>query len=722
MSPEAPAPFASSLEAVTTAIRLVGDLIELRRQRREADAANGHARWSAAREELQAALVASEGAGQRMRLLELQRTFSLTDVELDLLLLALAPLVDPEFLDRLGRAHETLFFRGVDVDLALSLRFGTLEEQFFARVHLTPGASLVRNGLVTLAPIGSGLNPHELQLRVSEAVACFVLERAPMAGSLGRYCELVQPKNRWEQVILPQEQSRLVWEIVSGERTLASRLGEWGYGSLIPRGRGVVLLLSGPPGTGKTAFAHAIASRLGMNVLVVRSSHLVASREPILPVLEDVLRVATLERALVLIDDCEALLSARDARFLAMLEALDSNDALVVLTTNVATEIDFAVNRRIQCRVDFELPPAVLREQIWEVHLPPEAPLSSDIDIPLLAATYEFTGAVIRNTVMVALARMLAQDESTLTMASVREAAETQLAARFDGLAVRGGASGSLDDLVLPEEPRRRLLEIRDACRVHGDVLARWGFGRRLSTGRGLCILFDGPPGTGKTLSAELLAAELRLPLYRIHIPNIVSKWVGETERNIAELFVRARAARALLLFDEADALFGRRSASAQTSNDRYANMEVNLLLQEIERYDGITVLTTNLFGNLDEALQRRIQFRVTFPFPEPVERARIWLALLPPEAPIAADVDADALGTRFELAGGHIKNSVLRAAYRARAGGDVIRQKHLIEAALDECQAQGKIVRKDQGQRPPPRLTVAPPPPPSASPERKPS
>ena len=191
------------------------------------------------------------------------------------------------------------------------------------------------------------------------------------------------------------------------------------------------------------------------------------------------------------------------------------------------------------------------------------------------------------------------------------------------------------------------------------------------------------------------MANELSLPLYRVHIPNVVSKWVGETERNIAEIFARARSSRAILLFDEADSLFGRRTTSASSANDRYANMEVNLLLQEVERYDGITVLTTNLFGNLDEALQRRIQFRVTFPFPSPIERARIWESLMPDEVPVAADVSYAELGQRFELAGGHIKNALLRAAYAAYGQGGPVMRAHLVDAAVAESRARGQAVRE---------------------------
>ena len=279
-------------------------------------------------------------------------------------------------------------------------------------------------------------------------------------------------------------------------------------------------------------------------------------------------------------------------------------------------------------------------------------------------------------------------------MATLREAAETQLQARLGELAVKSRTAFGLEKLVLPEVEMGKIGEILSACKHREYVLTTWGFGDSLTKGRGLCVLFDGPPGTGKTFAAELLAHELRLPLYRVHIPNVVSKWVGETERNISKIFQRARSARAVLLFDEADSLFGRRNQNAQSSNDRYANMEVNLLLQEIEAYDGITFLTTNLFGNLDEALQRRIQFRVTFPFPDPPQRASIWQVLTPRAAPLAEDVDFNALGKRFELAGGHIKNALLRAAYRARDEGDEITQRHLAEAAIAECQAQGKIVR----------------------------
>lgn len=379
---------------------------------------------------------------------------------------------------------------------------------------------------------------------------------------------------------------------------------------------------------------------------------------------------------------------------MALLEALDRHQGILIMTTMDAPSIDVAMERRIQLRLDCEAPSPLLREYIWESHLPPGAPLAPDIDVRTLSNAFEFIGAQMRNTVLMALANMVVGSKTTLDQALIRGAAETQLQARLGDLAVKTRSVGGLDRLVLPDKQRAKVEEIVSACRHREYVLSRWGFAETLSKGRGLCVLLDGPPGTGKTCCCELIGHDLKLPLYRIHIPNVVSKWVGETQRNISKIFARARSARALLLFDEADSLFGRRNTQAQSANDRYANMEVNLLLQEFEAYDGITFLTTNPFGNLDDALQRRIQYRVTFPFPAAAERARIWRVLCPPAAPLAPDVDFKVLGARFELAGGHIKNALLRAAYQARADGDHIHQRHFSDAALAECAAQGKIVR----------------------------
>jgi SpoVK/Ycf46/Vps4 family AAA+-type ATPase len=223
-------------------------------------------------------------------------------------------------------------------------------------------------------------------------------------------------------------------------------------------------------------------------------------------------------------------------------------------------------------------------------------------------------------------------------------------------------------------------------------VLGTWGFGRKLSLGRGVSVLFAGPSGTGKTMAAEVIAGDLGLDLYRIDLSTIVSKYIGETERNLERVFTAAESANVILFFDEADAVFGRRS-EVRDSHDRYANLEVAYLLQRMEQYDGLAILATNLRENLDEAFVRRLEFVVTFPFPDEAHRRRLWEIHLPPDAPRADDLDLAHLAARFRLSGGNIKNVTLAAAFLAAAEDRPIGMAHLLRAVQREHQKLGRIV-----------------------------
>jgi SpoVK/Ycf46/Vps4 family AAA+-type ATPase len=252
------------------------------------------------------------------------------------------------------------------------------------------------------------------------------------------------------------------------------------------------------------------------------------------------------------------------------------------------------------------------------------------------------------------------------------------------GLARKLEPRHTWDHLVLPADPMAQLREVCCQARNRQVVLGDWGFDRRLSLGKGLGVLFCGPPGVGKTLAAEVIANELELDLYKITLANVISKYIGETEKNLERIFTAAGNSNAILLFDEADALFGKRS-EVRDSHDRYANIEIAYLLQKMEEYEGISILATNLRQNLDEAFLRRLSFVVQFPFPEEDYRQRIWKGIWPETAPLATDVNFDYLARQFKLTGGNIKNIALAAAFLAADDGGQVTMGHLLQAARRE-------------------------------------
>jgi len=253
---------------------------------------------------------------------------------------------------------------------------------------------------------------------------------------------------------------------------------------------------------------------------------------------------------------------------------------------------------------------------------------------------------------------------------------------RLNDLAQPMESSSVWEDLVLPETHRHTLRDIAAHVRQRAKVYENWGFGGKSGRGLGISALFAGASGTGKTMAADVIAHELQLDLYRIDLSSVVSKYIGETEKNLRRVFDAAEAGGAILLFDEADALFGKRS-DVKDSHDRYANMEVSYLLQRMEAYRGLAILTTNLKDALDTAFLRRIRFIVRFPFPDAAQRAEIWQRIFPRETP-TADLDVRKLA-RLNVAGGNIRNIALNAAFLAADAGEPVMMKHLLSAAQSE-------------------------------------
>jgi SpoVK/Ycf46/Vps4 family AAA+-type ATPase len=320
--------------------------------------------------------------------------------------------------------------------------------------------------------------------------------------------------------------------------------------------------------------------------------------------------------------------------------------------------------------------------------------LLNDEEWGTLASKFPFTEGQIREAVSVARALRYwpSAGEARMTKTDLYSACRAQSEPKFGRLARKIEPKYTWNDIVLPEDSLVQLREICQRVAHRHRVLGEWGFDRKLSGGKGTTALFAGPSGTGKTMASEIIANELGLNLYRIDLSQIVSKYIGETEKNLEAVFTAAEDANSVLFFDEADALFGKRS-EVRDSHDRYANIEISYLLQKMEQYEGVAILATNLRQNLDESFVRRLAFTVHFPFPDEADRCRIWLGIWPREIPLGEDVDIDFISQQFKLSGGNIKNVALAAAFLAAADGSSVTMPYLLHATGREFQKMGEVV-----------------------------
>ena len=450
--------------------------------------------------------------------------------------------------------------------------------------------------------------------------------------------------------------------------------------SLPGSGNGVTLLV-GPSGIGRRSLWLAAARDAGTRVLTLDARKIAPERERAQRQLRIIAREARLLGCVPLFLHLEALGAMHQLP--DRLDLLEAELEGVVLAT---AHHKIARRWRTPATIIEMAPPSGdQRARLWSRALP----MASTGDADLLATMYPLSPALI--TAAGAMALRQAGDKEVRpdhVEAGIRSVLDDRLA----GLASRVTVTQTWSDLILHEDQTTAIIELLARIRKRRQVYEQWGFAEKVGRGLGISALFSGPPGTGKTMCAGVIARDLRTELYQVDLSKIVSKWIGETEKNLAAIFDAAEAGHAVLLFDEADALFGKRT-EVKSSNDRHANQEVNFLLQRLESYAGICILTTNHEAALDEAFRRRLSVQVRFAMPEADERRRLWRALLPDHAPKAPALNLDALADEYVMSGGYIRNAVLRAAFLAADEESAIGPQHLARAALLEYESMGKIV-----------------------------
>ena len=440
------------------------------------------------------------------------------------------------------------------------------------------------------------------------------------------------------------------------------------------------LLAHGPDGSGRATLLREVAAALDSRLLEVETSRLSRDGHVLDRQLRSIVREARLFDAIpffVRLDD-----DASHPVVNAIGPALKPYEGTIFYS---AREPFRSVRPAVVH--EMKVPTVAERIEVWTTALT-GAPSQLLED---LGDRYRLRPGSIVASARNALARC--PDVSVLDAAMVHRGIRAELGERMGTIATRIETRQRWDDLVIPVDQFDQILELVARVRQRRRVLDDWGFGDKIGKGHGIASLFSGPPGTGKTMAAGLIARELGLDLYQVDLSQVVNKYIGETEKQLATLFDAAETGQAIILFDEADSLFAKRS-EVRSSNDRYANLEVNFLLQRMEAFTGIAILTTNHERSIDDAFRRRLAIQVRFPLPDEAHREELWRAMIPAKASVQPDIDFACLAKEYAMSGGYVKNAVLRAAYLAAEQSTEIAMSHLWQAARTEYEAMGMIVR----------------------------
>jgi SpoVK/Ycf46/Vps4 family AAA+-type ATPase len=618
-------------------------------------------------------------AGRRLALPYLAERFGLSAAEVDLLLVALAPELEPRYETLYAYLQDDVTRHRPSVNLALNLICRSEREKLMVRRFFSPGAPLLHFRMIELLEEQHDKEPTLLRrfMKVDDSLLSFLLEHPPAWLPLGTY---LAPKVSIDALEVG-EPTRVQLT------NLADSLTRAGY-------FGAIVRIVAPTRAEQQSVAEALAHSLNKPLVTIQADDLKDGAKA-----NAMVRDAALHDAAIAILAPEETVPSSEERskpepqpdkFWPLLESAPGP----ILALGPATAFADLPHTAHIWRLDVAPPDFGFRRDTWRNEM---AGVEGDVDPDRLADTFRFGAPQIRQTSTLAysLAALRNPSNPAPTMEDILKAGRSLTAPTLSKFATAIEPRYDWNDIVLPDEKKEQLERIASRVRHRGIVHREWGFEEKLSRGKGLNVLFTGASGVGKTMAAEVLAKDLSLVLYQIDLSAVVSKYIGQTEKHLSAIFREAEMSQNLLFFDEADSLFGKRT-EVTDAHDRYANLEVNYLLQRIEQYEGLVVLSTNLQRNLDDAFLRRMQDVVDFPLPDEQQRELIWRRHLPDAAEVEPDIDFMFLARQFKLTGGVIKNAVLTAAFLAAEGPrKKIGMPEMIRAVRIELQKQGKLVMK---------------------------
>lgn len=617
-------------------------------------------------------------------LVQLERLFHLDPFELQVLLVCIAPQLDARYEKLYAYLQNDITQKSPGVDFILNLLWPNAEERWQNLKYFHPAATLHQFGLIETIQQDYSASHISHFLRADSRIANFVVGNNIIDKRLVEDLRFYPPMN-WNQLIVKPEFKDFLEEFF--KKILQGELPQ-----------PAIVYFQGRSGGGKKSIARALCHEAGVALAETDMRTLLDAPENFLDKLRLILREGVLQPCALCFTHIEKLINNEQEYSLhldILVREIQKLGWIIFLCSESPLPVELLELPGI-CPV--EIPKAEEDEQklIWEKQLHDIKCDSPGFDLDQLTSRFDLTAGQIVGAVRLAKQSLLSKNHVNpeLSITDLFRSSRILSQPKLSSLARKIDPQFRWENLVLPQDQLRQLQEMAAQVKYRKVVMKDWGFEKKLSLGKGLNALFSGPSGTGKTMAAEVISNELGLDLYKIDLSAVVSKYIGETEKNLNRIFNEAEHSNAILFFDEADALLGKRS-EVKDAHDRYANIEIAYLLQKMEEYEGITILASNLRKNIDEAFTRRIRFIIEFPFPEEEYRRRIWEGIWPREIRLEPGVDLNFMARQFELAGGNIRNIALTAAFFAADNGQAVGMKHLVLAAKREFQKMGKLCEK---------------------------
>jgi hypothetical protein len=601
--------------------------------------------------------------------------FQLSPLDCQILLVCLAPELDRRYERLYAYLQDDVTQRRPTINLVINLLSGQPIDRFAVWNRLLPNMPLRAHRLIEAST--EGLQPNATflanQLKLDHRIVMFLLGDSTPDPRL--LTAVTVAREASPGAVVPNAVRIALDEAAQREAP--------------------IVFMHGLRGTGRHEAATTACVEAGLPLVIVDLRALKDLDMPYADAWELGIREAKLQYAGLMLAEWDACLDTNDMQPPPDLwEAITRFERIVFLAGTEPFEPLDSMRKRRMLRVSYAMPPYDVRYSAWQDALA-DHNISADTGIvDELASKFKLTRVQVNRAVNTASDLAVSRGEP-VTREDLIAGAQAHSSLKLGRLAKRIVPRFQWNDLILPPDRVQVLQEICARIRYSHVVNDSWGYAHRVAAAPGVTALFAGESGTGKTLAAEVIARDLGLLLYKIDLSAVVSKYIGETEKNLSVIFEEAHQSNAVLFFDEADALFGKRS-EVKDAHDRYANLEVAYLLQQLESYEGVAILATNLRQNLDEAFTRRLSFLVDFPFPESEYRQKLWATHFPPEAPLGKDVDLMELSDRFALAGGNIRNAAIASAYLAASDGGMITMSHLRHAIKREHQKMGRLLDDD--------------------------